>query len=133
MRTYSVIELSTDDLVDEIVNNVANEEEYTTNTVVCDSEMAIKLVQKILAIKDSFDAQVINYDLYDYKYKYYYVGITSDFELFCTPVFAEDGQPLRCDDSDYTYIQENVPQSLVEYFGDKWKVIFGIDKDNKFD
>lgn len=126
MKTLDVLDFTIDDFVDEIVNNVVDEDKFTTNTVVCDSDLAMKLVQKILAIKESFDAKVIDFDVFDYKYEYYYVGITSDFELFCTPVFTNDGRPLRCDDSDYTYIQENVPEKLVDYFGDKWKIVFGI-------
>jgi hypothetical protein len=121
MRTYSVIDIDLDSLVDEVVNNVINEEEYTTNTVVCDSELAVKLVAKILAIKDSFDAVDVDTSMTGF----YYVTITSDFELFCQPI-CYDGKCMW-NESDYTYVQDNIPQKFLKYLGNKWKVIFGIE------
>ena len=81
-------------------------------------------------MKESFDVPLIHYCKDDYDY--YYVTITSDFELYVCPVYSDSGEPLLNDASDYTYIQDTVKESLIKYCGDKWKIIFGFDKDNKF-
>ena len=112
-----------DDLVEEIVDNVINEEEYTSCTVVTDSKLAVELVHKILEIKDSFYPAIITYDSIDYD-GFYYVTVDSKCDVYCSQVI-NDGVPFL-NESDYTYIQETVPKSLVEYFGDGYKVIFGL-------
>ena len=110
---------SINDLIDKIINNVVDEDEYTVNTVVCTSDLAMKLVNKI-ATKESFDSV----DLDTLMIGFYYVTITSDFELFCQPI-CYNGKCMW-NEADYTYIQDIVPQHFVKYFGDEWKIIFGI-------
>lgn len=130
MKTLPIIDFAdTDDFLCEVINDVADEKNESV-TLVCDSDLTFELIQKVLAMKESFDAPLIDYDRDDYGY--YYVTITSDFELFVCPVYSDSGEPLLNDASDYTYIQSNVSNDLLPYCGDKWKVIFGFDKDNEF-
>jgi hypothetical protein len=77
-------------------------------------------VHRILAIKESFDSVDIDTSMTGF----YYVTITSDFELYCQPI-CYDGKCMW-NESEYTYIQECIPRKFEKYFGDKWKVIFGI-------
>lgn len=120
MKTLEVLDFTIEDFIDEIVNNVADENEYTANTVVCTYDLAMELVHKILSIKESFDAV----DMDTSMTGFYYVTITSDFELYCQPI-CYNGKCMW-NESEYTYIQENVPQKFIKSFGDKWKVVFGI-------
>ena len=127
MKHYlDVLEFDTvDDLIDEVINNVLNEPEYTSCTVVADSKLATELVCKILAIKDSFDPAIITYDSIDYD-GFYYVTVDSKCDVYCEPV-CHDGVSFF-NEADYTYIESNGPQALVKYFGDGYKVIFGINE-----
>jgi len=121
MKTLNVLDFdSIEDFIDEIVNNVVDEDEYIANTVVCTYDLAIELMHKILAIKESFDSVDIDTSMTGF----YYVTITSDFELYCQPI-CYDGKCMW-NESEYTYIQECIPRKFEKYFGDKWKVIFGI-------
>lgn len=118
-----VIDISVDDLCNEVVNNVLNEQDYTTCTVVVTSTLAKELVHKILAIKDSFDLVT---DCKIDAIGFYYVSVSSDCKLYCEPVF-HDGIPF-IDEASMTYIQENVPESLMKYFISDFKLIFGIEE-----
>lgn len=112
---------SVTDLCEETINNVENEDEYTVCTIVANNKLAVELINKFLAIKGTF--HVVSDNKIDHI-GYYYVTITSDFELFCQPI-CYDGKCMW-DESEYTYIQECVPWKFEKYFGDKWKIIFGI-------
>ena len=130
MKLLQIVDFAdVDSLLEEAINDVADEENESV-TIVADSELTLELIEKIFAMKESFDVPLIHYCKDDYDY--YYVTITSDFELYVCPVYSDSGEPLLNDASDYTYIQDTVKESLIKYCGDKWKIIFGFDKDNKF-
>lgn len=127
MKMLSIIDFdTTDDLVDELIDNTTNEEDYTMATVVCDTDLAVELLHKLFAIDDTFFPAFIDIDTVDYD-GYYYLTVTSDCEVFCERV-EHDGV-CYLNESHYTYIQDSVPESMVQYFGDEWKVIFGIDEE----
>lgn len=112
---------SVDDLCNEIINNVLNEQDYTTCTVVADNNLATELVHKILAIKDSFDLVTdCNIDTLGF----YYVTVDSKCDVYCKLVINDNIPFLN--ESNYTYVQENVPEFLEKYFGNEYKLIFGI-------
>jgi len=127
MKTLPIIDFeSTDDLVDELIENTINEEDYTMATVVCDTDLAIELLHDLFAIDDTFSPAFIDFDTVDYD-GYYYLTVTSDCEVSCERV-EHDGV-CYLNEADYTYVQDSTPQSMIKYFGDEWKVIFGIDEE----
>ena len=126
MKTLPIIDFeSTDDLVDELIENTVNEKDYTMATVVCNIDLAVELLHKLFAIDNTFFPTFIDIDTVDYD-GYYYLTVTSNCEVSCGRV-EHDGV-CYLNEADYTYIQDSVPQSMVKYFGDEWKVIFGVNK-----
>ena len=116
---------SVEDLCEEITSNVVDEKEYTTCTIVADCKLVVELIHKLLAIKDSFYIKLVSINTVDYDGSYY-LTITSECEVYCSQVI-NDGIPFY-NESDFTYIQEDTPESLVDYFGNGFKLIFGINK-----
>lgn len=126
MKTLPVVDFdSIEDLIDEIIDNTINEEDYTTVTVVCNIDLVVELLHKLFAIDDTFSPAFIDIDTLDYD-GYYYLTVTSDCKVFCERV-EHDGI-CYSNEADYTYIQDNTPQSMIKYFGNEWKIIFGIDE-----
>ena len=126
MKTLPVINFnSTEDLIDEIIDNTINEEDYTTAIVVCDTDLVVELLHKLFAIDDTFSPAFINIDTLDYD-GYYYLTVASDCKVSCERV-EHDGM-CYSNEADYTYIQDSTPRNMIKYFGNKWKIIFRIDE-----
>ena len=109
------------DLCKEVIDNVENEDKYTVCTIVTDSSLAIELINTILAIKDLF--HVVSNNKIDHL-GFYYITITSDYEIIYEPINYKN--TVLTNEVDMTYIQSNVPESLMKYFYSDFKVIFGI-------
>ena len=116
---------SLDEFLTEFIEDISDEDAYTSATVVCDIDMSLNLLRKLFEIDKKFYPEFIDINTVDYD-GYYYLSITSDLTVSCVAV--EHNGTCYKNESDYTYIQDSVPQRMMKYFGNEWKVIFGIDE-----
>lgn len=116
---------SLDEFLTEFIEDISDEDAYTSATVVCDIDMSLNLLRKLFEIDKKFYPEFIDINTVDYD-GYYYLSITSDLTVSCVAV--EHNGTCYKNESDYTYIQDSVPQRMVKNLGDNWKVIFGIDE-----
>ena len=126
MKTLNILDFeSLDELVNELIEDISDEDEFTSATVVCDTDMAFKLLRRLFEIDKRFHPEFIDIDTVDYD-GFYYLSIANNYTVSCEAI-NHNG---TCYDSEcnYTYIQDSVPQSMVKHFGNDWKVVFGIDE-----
>ena len=117
-----------DDFVDEIINNVLGEEDYVNCTTVANYELVNSIIRKLLIVDESFNLSMIDIDNIDYD-DLYYLTITSDFKIYCEPIYYKGEQLLN--ESIYTYIHEDASWKVLDKLGNEFKCIFGIDELNK--
>jgi hypothetical protein len=109
-----------DEFIDEIFNRAFSE--YSSVTVVGDTDFTVEILSKLFALKNTFYPYDIS--IKSDNYGLYYVDIMDSGKVYCEPVFKNGKIVLS--DSPLTYIQNTVSKGVYQYFGDGTKIVFVI-------
>ena len=82
---------SLDEFLTEFIEDISDEDAYTSATVVCDIDMSLNLLRKLFEIDKKFYPEFIDINTVDYD-GYYYLSITSDLTVSCVAV-EHNGNP----------------------------------------
>jgi len=86
MKTLNILDFeSLDELVNELIEDISDEDEFTSATVVCDTDMAFKLLRRLFEIDKRFHPEFIDIDTVDYD-GFYYLSIANNYTVSCEAI-----------------------------------------------